>query len=103
MFEWEDMLMIQISVYIECYGCVDKKTNHLQMIKKHRWYEKHFSQGFKLGKPHKHFYCSNSNMKKDVIPKKLIHLNQFGPMDTKLMKKQLYYLLFKNEIVVHFS
>jgi len=24
-------------------------------------------------------------------------------MDTKLMKKHLYYLLFKNEIVVHFN
>jgi hypothetical protein len=33
MFEWEDMLMIQISVYIECYGCANKETNHLQMIK----------------------------------------------------------------------
>jgi len=56
------------------------------------------SQGFKLGKQHKHFYCSNSNMKKDVIPIKLTHLNQCGPMDTKLMKKHLYYLLFKNEL-----
>jgi S-adenosylmethionine/arginine decarboxylase-like enzyme len=34
MFEWEDMLMIQICIYIECYGCGDKETNHLQMIKK---------------------------------------------------------------------
>jgi hypothetical protein len=38
------------------------------------------SQGFKLGKQHKHFYCSNSNMKKDVIPIKLTHLNQCGPI-----------------------
>jgi hypothetical protein len=42
-------------------------------------------------------------MKKDVIPRKLTHLNQCRPMDTKLMKKHLYYLLFKNEIVVHFN
>jgi hypothetical protein len=34
------------------------------------------SPGFKLGKQHKHFYYSNSNMKKDVILVKLTHLNQ---------------------------
>jgi hypothetical protein len=92
-----------ISVYIECYGCVDKETNHLQMIKNINDMKNIISQGFKLGKQHKKIYCSNSNMKKDVIPRKLTHLNQCRPMDTKLMKKHLYYLLFKNEIIVHFS
>jgi hypothetical protein len=67
MFEWEDMLMIQISVYIECYGCVDKKTNHLQMIKNMNDMKNNIFQGCKLGKQHKHFYHSNSNMKKYVI------------------------------------
>jgi hypothetical protein len=42
-------------------------------------------------------------MKKNIILKKLTHLNQCKPMDTKLMKKHLYYLLFKDEIVMHFS
>jgi hypothetical protein len=60
-------------------------------------------QGCKLGKQHKHFYRSNSNMKKYVILRKLTHLNQCRLMDTKLMRKYLYYLLLKDEIVVHFS
>jgi hypothetical protein len=50
MFECEDMLMIQISVYIECYGCADKETNHLQMIKNIDDMKNIISQGFKLGK-----------------------------------------------------
>lgn len=56
------------------------------------------SQGCKLGKQHKHFYRSNSNMKKDVILRKLTHLNQCGPMDTKLMRKHLYICYLKMKL-----
>ncbi len=59
MFEWEDMLMIQICIYIECYGCADKETNHLQMTKNIDDMKNIISQGFKLGKQHNFFYCSN--------------------------------------------